>query len=275
MLPAFKLAESECITLQEIAEHHPYADFRRRALGIIALSNGHPFPLVAEILGISLPTPYNWLKAWNTHGLIGLLGGHQGGLLQVHGAVIVTRGASHTCVGMHAGTDRQAITRNPPRCATVQPRLLASQPEKARLIIYSDTAFAEKNAALNSSKPSLFYLYESGFPNIPNVQRAWSPKGKPHVADASVARQRVNVVGALDYTTGRLWHDLHGQKVKRNAVTVLIDRIAQQMPLTLVVLDNARIHHHFDPKKLDEWLVSIAWSWCTCRRTALNSTRLR
>jgi hypothetical protein len=24
-------------------------------------------------------TPYNWLKAWNAQGLIGLLGGHQGG----------------------------------------------------------------------------------------------------------------------------------------------------------------------------------------------------
>jgi transposase len=27
------------------------------------------------------------------------------------------------------------------------------------------------------------------------------------------------------------------------------------MPLTLVVLDNARAHHNFDPQKLDGWLV--------------------
>ena len=79
MLPPLKLTEPECLTFQELAEHHPYADYRRRALGMLALSKGHPFPLVAEILGVSLPTPYNWLKAWHRHGLMGLLNGHRGG----------------------------------------------------------------------------------------------------------------------------------------------------------------------------------------------------
>jgi transposase len=63
----------------------------------------------------------------------------------------------------------------------------------------------------------------------------------------------VNVVGALDYATGAVWHDLHG---KRDAVVALIDHVAkreERMPLTLVVLDNARTHHHIDPEKLDEW----------------------
>ncbi|WP_411728722.1 IS630 family transposase [Methyloglobulus sp.] len=149
------------------------------------------------------------------------------------------------------------------------------QPEKAWIILYPDTAFAEKKrcperfkaaqenlkrcqTAARAGKLSLFYPDGSGFSNIPNVQRAWAPKGKPHAADASVARQRVNVVGALGYATGKVWHDWHGQTVKRNAVVDLIDRIAQReqrMPLTLVVLDNARIHHNFDPQKLDEWLV--------------------
>jgi len=104
----------------------------------------------------------------------------------------------------------------------------------------------------------LFYLDESGFSTIPNVQRAWSPKGQPHAADASAPRARVNVVGALDYANGTVWHDLHGNPVKRDAVVALIDRIArreERMPLTLVVLDNARTHHNIDPEKLDEWLV--------------------
>ena len=99
---------------------------------------------------------------------------------------------------------------------------------------------------------------ESGFSTIPNVQRAWSTKGHPHTADASLPRQRINVIGALDFATGKVWHDLHGQSIKRNAVVDLIDRIAkreERMPLTLVVLDNAKIHHHFDTKKLDEWLI--------------------
>jgi transposase len=90
------------------------------------------------------------------------------------------------------------------------------------------------------------------------VQRAWSPKGQPHAADASVSRQRVSVVGALDWANGTLWHDLHTGKVRRDAVTALIDRIArreERAPLTLVVLDNATIHHGISPEKLDEWMI--------------------
>jgi hypothetical protein len=112
--------------------------------------------------------------------------------------------------------------------------------------------------AASEHKLSLFYLDESGFCNRPNVQRAWGPKGKPHAADASTSRQRINVIGALDYATGELWYDLHSASVKRHAVVDLIDRIAQReqrMPLTIVVLDNAKIHHHIDPEKLDQWLI--------------------
>jgi transposase len=79
MLPPLTLTEPETITLQELADHHLYPDFRRRALGILALGKGHPFAVVADILGVALPTPYNWAKAWNAKGLVGLLDGHQGG----------------------------------------------------------------------------------------------------------------------------------------------------------------------------------------------------
>ena len=79
MLPSLELTEPERMTLQELAEHHPYTDFRRRALGILALGKGHPFSVAADILGVSLPTSYNWAKAWETKGLVGLLNGHQGG----------------------------------------------------------------------------------------------------------------------------------------------------------------------------------------------------
>lgn len=79
MLPPVNLTQDECITLQELAAHHPYRDFRRRALGLLALHKGHSFPVVAEILGVTLPTPYNWVKAWQNQGLMGLLSGHRGG----------------------------------------------------------------------------------------------------------------------------------------------------------------------------------------------------
>jgi hypothetical protein len=63
----------------------------------------------------------------------------------------------------------------------------------------------------------LFYLDESGFSNRPNVQRAWAPKGQPHAADASGSHRRVNVIGALDWATGQVWHHLHEKTVNRAA----------------------------------------------------------
>lgn len=73
------LTDAERVTLQELSMYHPYPDFRRRALGVLALAKGHPLPVVADILGVTPQTVYNWLKAWRTVGLMGLLSGHQGG----------------------------------------------------------------------------------------------------------------------------------------------------------------------------------------------------
>lgn len=79
MSKPLELAEFERLTLQELSEHHPYPDFRRRALGVLALAKGHSPPLVAEILAVTPQTVYNWANAWRTLGLMGLLKGHQGG----------------------------------------------------------------------------------------------------------------------------------------------------------------------------------------------------
>ncbi len=69
MLPSLELTEPERMTLQELADHHPYADFRRRALGIPAFpGKGHSFWVVADIFGVTLLIPYNWAKAWRTEG---------------------------------------------------------------------------------------------------------------------------------------------------------------------------------------------------------------
>jgi transposase len=176
---------------------------------------------------------------------------------------------------VHLGRNRTTPAGNPSQCAAGPSGHFGTAVEKTWSVIYPNSTIVEKKrnperfqaahanlkrlqAAAQSNQVSLFYLDESGFSNIPNVQRAWAPKGDPHCADASSGRQRVNVIGALEFSTGRLWYDLHSQSIKRNQVTDWIDRIArreQRMPLTVVVLDNATMHHHIDSDKLDEWLV--------------------
>jgi hypothetical protein len=111
----------------------------------------------------------------------------------------------------------------------------------------------------------LWFMDESGFATIPNVQRSWSPLGKPHVADAGTYRKRVNVLGALNYRTGMLEYDLHSGSVKQAEVEKFIQRLAVQSDserITLVVLDNARIHHAIEQEKLDEWM--CRYGLCLC-----------
>jgi transposase len=73
------LEEVEIETLQEMAAHHPYADFRRRALGLLALNSGYRVVDICLILQVSDQPLYNWAKGWRQQGLVGILTGHKGG----------------------------------------------------------------------------------------------------------------------------------------------------------------------------------------------------
>lgn len=74
-----ELTEVERLTLEEMSRNHPFRDFRPRALGVLALGKGHKPKVVADILGVTAQTVYNWEKRWRNLGLMGLLDGHKGG----------------------------------------------------------------------------------------------------------------------------------------------------------------------------------------------------
>jgi len=112
--------------------------------------------------------------------------------------------------------------------------------------------------AAKSGLAHLYFFDESGMSTIPNVQRAWSPLSKPHCADASSSRKRVNILGALNYADNTLVHVLHETSVKRPQVIEFIDRLAAQhvdeQPI-IIVLDNASIHRNIDKEKIETWLL--------------------
>jgi transposase len=106
---------------------------------------------------------------------------------------------------------------------------------------------------------------ESGFSTLPNVQRSWSPVGQAHSADAGEYRKRINVLGALNYRTGCLDYDLHAGSVKQAEAEAFLQRLAEKSEpgrITLVVLDNARIHHAISQEKLDIWMCDHRFCLC-------------
>jgi hypothetical protein len=102
----------------------------------------------------------------------------------------------------------------------------------------------------------LIYFDEAGFSASPSVQRGWSPRGKPHCVTPNPHCRR-SVMGALDFGANTLIHEATKQSVKRPAVVQFLDRVAQQADQrpTVVVLDNASIHHDIDHETLDRWLI--------------------
>jgi len=52
------LSEVEVETLQEMARHHRHANFRRRALGVLALNEGRSGPAISGVLRTSVPQLY-------------------------------------------------------------------------------------------------------------------------------------------------------------------------------------------------------------------------
>lgn len=69
------LTEPERITLQQLSLNHPQRDIRTKGYGLLLLARKFTPQQIAAEIGYS----YDWFHAWEQSGIIGLLGGYQGG----------------------------------------------------------------------------------------------------------------------------------------------------------------------------------------------------
>ena len=114
-----------------------------------------------------------------------------------------------------------------------------------------------RQAALDG-EVELLYVDETGMSCQPNVQRGWSPRGKPHCTDASSSNRRVNVLGALDWGRKKLHYHLHEGRTCRSHYTQFLDTLARSSDpekWTFAVMDNASIHHNLDSQTLEDWVL--------------------
>src|ERR1700735_291854 len=102
----------------------------------------------------------------------------------------------------------------------------------------------------------LLYLDEAGFHGSPPVQRSWSPRGLPHQVEPNPHCRR-SVIGALDFGENTLIHAAHAGTIKAQDVECFIDSVlatGNGLP-TVIVLDNASIHHGISDATRQRWLL--------------------
>ena len=73
------LSEVEEITLQQLSINHRHRDARTRAAGLLQLGRKVKPKAIAEQLGVSDQSIYNWARARRDGGVCALMGGHNGG----------------------------------------------------------------------------------------------------------------------------------------------------------------------------------------------------
>ncbi|WP_175839600.1 transposase [Burkholderia contaminans] len=102
----------------------------------------------------------------------------------------------------------------------------------------------------------LIYLDEDGFCGLPPVQRIWSPRSLPREIEPNTHRRR-SVLDALDYGANKLIHTTHARSIKGPNILPFIDDLlaAHDRSSTVIVLDNASIHHGVDEATRDRWLI--------------------
>lgn len=84
------LTDVEKLTLEQLSVNHRHRDIRTRAAVLALMGNGVSAPKAAQRLGVSVQSPYNWVRAWLADGIVGLLGGHGGGRPRALSEAMVT-----------------------------------------------------------------------------------------------------------------------------------------------------------------------------------------
>lgn len=83
------LTAEQLLILGQVGRRHHFSDVRFRARGILALHARLKPGLIAQVLGVSEKSVYNWAKWWREDGYEGLFKGHKGGRPAVLTAALI------------------------------------------------------------------------------------------------------------------------------------------------------------------------------------------
>ena len=111
--------------------------------------------MVADMLGVTLPAPYHWVKAWKAKGLVGWLAVHQGGVpAKLTAELLGTAEAIARDAPCPLAQIKQVLReRHPDAPPFISLDCLANGLKKRGLSFKRTLLSLKKNAASTSSRP--------------------------------------------------------------------------------------------------------------------------
>jgi transposase len=271
------LNEAERRTLLDAIRYAPWPRFRQRAHAVLLSAKGYPIAQLADILDADRDTVSGWLDAWEQFGLLGLRDRDHPGrprkgteadrehLFQAVQAAphqlraLPLQFQERTGFGV-AGDDPALAER-----ARLDLEALPAQPQgKARLGPVPGRAAGVGGVprARGGRRAGGLLSGESGFSSSSCMPYAWQPKGETRCLSANVPG-RTNVIGFLSRDHDSYFHVVDGTVTHRQVKDAMDGFIRARRPdqLTIVVMDNASIHHKAVAEGQWAWLGHKVWAW--------------
>lgn len=272
------LSEAERQTLLDAFRYAPWPCFRQRAHAVLLSAKGYKIAQLADIFEVDRDTVFGWLNAWERVGLLGLRDREHSGWprkgteadreqLFQH-----VREAPHQLRALPAlfqertglSVSRDTVRRWLKEKGWTWKRCRRSLKEKRDPAQFEEgqrvlKAFHAREAA---GELDVFYLDESGISSWSCVPYAWQPKGKTLRLSAAVAG-RTNVIGFLNRDHDSFFHVVDGTVTHRQVRDAIEGFIRSRCPakLTIVVMDNASLHHKAVAEGQWAWLSHKVWVW--------------
>ena len=240
--------------LYRSSKHH---QVRQRAQFLILHHQGQQISQLAPVFGVTLPTLYNWIKAWESRGILGVYNQ-------------VGRGRKRIFTPEQEKKIYQWVQQSPVQLKTVLARIkenfnLTTSKKTIKRIIKKlkmswhrfrrGTAgsppkdeYEEKKEQLKQLKQqdangeiALYFMDESGFCLTPCIPYGWQPLGQ-YLELLSCLSKRLNVLGFLRPNCD-LEAYVSEQSINSDVVIHCIEHFFTEVDLPVViVMDQASIH---------------------------------
>ena len=263
------ITESEKRTLKELHKNHKKHRTRMRGHMLLLSAKGYKINEIADIYQVQRGTVSQCFTNWETKGLVGLYDEPTSGRPRklkeedVAQAVALLKEDPRDCKGVQSRMEAEGLTvvsewtfkRALKRAGLRWKRMRRSLKDKRDPDEFAKVAkeLADLQQQEDRGEIDLYYFDESGLNLTPCVPYGWLEKGVT-VALPSNRSKRINILGFCNRQNNFHSITFEGWVTSSQVVTAFDSFCETLTKPTVVVLDNASIHHsHEFSSNLDRW----------------------